>query len=345
MNTTLVLRGDIERPGFGQNASMAALTPVLCAQSVIASLVVPLLAANVVLRVLLATFTSESGAARQHIRAAYSAFIPVDEVRINRTRSQRANVVAAMDAAATHPYFASADHLLLLRLDIYLKRNLALDVLPLMRRPDRTRILVAFASRQLWAPGRPNGSRPGCLHSCSPPAKCDRSTCSLCGALPGEGKCAHPRRTKPFENGINDVFFGFMNARLASASATTAQARAPAADAASRPATQWWSGAFRIAFAGSPRPGDFHAAGGALSRLACISFVLPDAYDTNTERSANPLYDILPRSYGRLMQGRCVAPSHFETLWKGAPPCCATHGHRYCPQNQGPPPPGIRVCP
>ena len=72
--------------------------------------------------------------------------------------------------------------------------------------------------------------------------------------------------------------------------------------------------------------------------------MLPDAFDANTEHSANPLYDILPRSAERVGKGECVAPAQFQQLWTGAPPCCPLRGWKYCPRTQGLPARGIRTC-
>ena len=344
------------------NASRAIAAPALCAHSTVASLVSPCLAANITMSVIMASFMGENSFALARVRTVYAALVPVSEVFINRTLSQRTNVIAAIDTAMAH--FSTATlhlHLVVLRFDMYLKLSLAPHVLPFVR-THVPRVLVAFPSRQIWTPGRLNGSRPGCLHHCRPPTTCASIVCKNCGVFPGEGNCSRPLPSAPFENGINDVLFGFFALGAAfsigrqrdiqphgeqsapTTTAATASLLVTMQNASASSGMVWWRDVYRTVFAASPRPGDLHGVGAALSRHACIAYILPDAFNTNTEHSANPLYDILPRSHERVEKGDCVQPSQFQQFWAGAPPCCPIRGRKYCPQSQGLPAPAIRTC-
>ena len=221
----LVLRGDIRRPSRPRNRSLEAASPLLCAHSVVTSLVAPLLAANVSTRAVLVSFASEDPDIRAQVRSTYASHTLVHELTIARRSKQTDNVVAAMDAAAGDTFVQAADHVMLLRFDLYLKLSLAVHVLPFVdivlagaegQHKVEPRILVAFPSRTPSDPRRPNGSRPSCEIECNRRVRqlCERKHCHRCGAFPGELRCTTAGVTPPHANAINDVFFGFFHCAL-----------------------------------------------------------------------------------------------------------------------------------
>ena len=359
-----MLRGDIHRHSHPRNISLEAASPVLCARSVVASLVAPCLAANVSVHVMLVSFASENADAHARVRSTYAAYAPVYERVITRRLRQTDNVVAAMDTAVEHPFVRAADHVMLIRYDVFLKQSLAAHVLPIIddsfrfhewTGAEEPRILVAFPSRAPSDHRRPNGSRPSCEIECNPRVRqlCERKHCHRCGAFPGELRCPTASVTPPHANALNDVFFGFLHCGLVGVKG----------GAVARPGAEgkWWSEHYRNAFlAAAPHTGatvSEHNVGPYLSRFACIAYVVQDAFDANSSRMANPLYEILPRSFRRLERGECE-PSKFVRVSLEGPPCCplqvlasdmnTTRGRRqrlaHCLKWQGIPPRHVRTC-